>query len=256
MLAAAILGCGFYALISIQSCITSGDLTAECRHNLIQIVLALHNYSNLNDDLYPLTASCIEKLPRESRLSWLAEVDPYVAHSSTAVFRTVEPWDSAYNRNLALKRDAAVFRCPFWGRRDARASQVVPFTHYVGVTGVGKDAGALPRTDRRAGIFGFIENTKLADVKDGLSNTMCVIETESHNGPWTAGGLATARSLDPASRPYIGKGRQFGGIHPGGVMIAFADGSVRFVRVSVDPKIIEAIATIAGGEAVNIDDTE
>ena len=31
-------------------------------------------------------------------------------------------------------------------------------------------------------------------------------------------------------------------------MVAFADGSVRFLRESIDPKVFEALATVAGGE--------
>ncbi len=33
-------------------------------------------------------------------------------------------------------------------------------------------------------------------------------------------------------------------------MVAFADGSVRFLRETIDPKVFEAISTIAGGEGL------
>jgi prepilin-type processing-associated H-X9-DG protein len=36
--------------------------------------------------------------------------------------------------------------------------------------------------------------------------------------------------------------------HPGTAQVVFADGSVRSVRDSIDPKVFEALATIAGGE--------
>jgi prepilin-type processing-associated H-X9-DG protein len=33
-----------------------------------------------------------------------------------------------------------------------------------------------------------------------------------------------------------------------GATVAFADGSVRFLHASVDPKVFEALSTVAGGE--------
>ena len=59
------------------------------------------------------------------------------------------------------------------------------------------------------------------------------------NGPWTAGGFATVRSLDP-SQPYLGKRRQFGGLHRGSAMTLFADGSVRPVRDTIDSKALRS----------------
>jgi prepilin-type processing-associated H-X9-DG protein len=51
-------------------------------------------------------------------------------------------------------------------------------------------------------------------------------------------------------QPYLGRGRQFAGAHPGGAMVAFADGSVRFLPETIAPTVFEAIATIAGGEVI------
>jgi prepilin-type processing-associated H-X9-DG protein len=70
------------------------------------------------------------------------------------------------------------------------------------------------------------------------------------NGSWLQGGPATVRGLDPAQQPYLGPGRQFGGIHLGAGNFAFADGSVRAISESINPKIFEALSTIAGGERV------
>jgi prepilin-type processing-associated H-X9-DG protein len=55
------------------------------------------------------------------------------------------------------------------------------------------------------------------------------------------------RGLDPAETPYIGAGRQFGGLHDGRAAVAFADGSVRFISESINPKVFEALSTMAGG---------
>ena len=97
-------------------------------------------------------------------------------------------------------------------------------------------------------MFAYDRVTRVLDVTDGLSNTMMVIETSVDNGPWTAGGWATVRPLDPARQPYIGAGRQFGGYHRDGVNVLFADGAVRFVRDAVNSRHLESLSTIAGAQ--------
>jgi prepilin-type processing-associated H-X9-DG protein len=122
----------------------------------------------------------------------------------------------------------------------------------VAIAGLGVDAPGLPKEDKRAGIFGDDRTVALADVKDGLANTMMVAESSALSGPWFAGGRHTVRGLDPTRQPYIGFGRQFGGIHVAeGANVLMADGSVRFIKDSIDPKVFEAMSTMAGGEMVS-----
>ena len=78
-------------------------------------------------------------------------------------------------------------------------------THYVGIAGVGEEAAQLPTDHPRAGIFGYDRKVSHENIKDGLSLTMTVVETATANGPWTAGGRATVRGLDPNDPPYLGK---------------------------------------------------
>ena len=58
--------------------------------------------------------------------------------------------------------------------------------------------------------------------------------------------------FDPADVPWHGDQRPFGG-HAGGMHAAMADGSVRFLRSSIEPQNLAAALTIAGGEPVNLD---
>ena len=125
-----------------------------------------------------------------------------------------------------------------------------PTTNYIGIAGIGKDAPILPKGDPRCGVFGFDRRTTLADITDGAANTLMIVESGRATGSWLQGGFATVRGLDPANTPYLGPNRQFGGLHQGGAWIATADGSVRWVRDSIDPRVFEALSTIAGGEKV------
>jgi prepilin-type processing-associated H-X9-DG protein len=51
-----------------------------------------------------------------------------------------------------------------------------------------------------------------------------------------------------------GGGNQYGSRHPGGANFAFGDGSVMFLGQTIDWRILQAIATIAGGESVSATD--
>jgi prepilin-type processing-associated H-X9-DG protein len=78
------------------------------------------------------------------------------------------------------------------------------------------------------------------------------METRSGLGPWARGGPSTVRGFDPADVPLHGDGRPFGG-HSSGMNVAMADGSVRFLRATVDPAKLAAAITIAGGESAELD---
>ena len=93
---------------------------------------------------------------------------------------------------------------------------------------------------------------KVPMIKDGTSNTIALMETRSGLGPWARGGASSVRGFALSDLPAIGDHRPFGG-HTRGVNVAMADGSVRFIRDTIDPKILAAAITIAGGESVDWD---
>jgi hypothetical protein len=228
-----------------------------CTNNLGQIGLGLQNYMAANGDVLPYGTVSNPALPPERRLSWYTTTSPYI-EQWLWLFDMTEAWDSVQNRVTrgrgvegppSVVTEVPVLSCP---SSPARNSSNMPgLTTYVGIAGLGKDAPSLPKSDPRAGIFGYDRQTLLADVKDGMSVTMMVVETAAANGPWTAGGPATVRGLDPDRQPYLGKNHQFGGFHPEGLLVLFGDGSVRFIREAIHPRAFEALSTMAGGEKVD-----
>src|SRR5262249_24265665 len=136
-------------------------------------------------------------------------------------------------------------------------------TNYVGVAGRGADAATLPRDDPRAGIFGYDRKLKVEQVKDGLSNTLLLLDTARDVGPLLRGGPSTVRGVDPSDAPLIGDGRPFGGTHfsdssfewktPRGGNVLLADGSVRKLSDGIDAYVLWKLATAAGGEEVPTD---
>jgi len=78
------------------------------------------------------------------------------------------------------------------------------------------------------------------------------METRSGLGPWARGGSSNLRGFDPSDVPLYGDQRPFGG-HRDGMNAAMADGSVRFIRSSIDPGKLAAAITIDGGEPFDLE---
>jgi prepilin-type processing-associated H-X9-DG protein len=171
---------------------------------------------------------------------------PYLEQSSLSRQFDV---DKGYTGNLpAAQTRIKTFLCPAAIQTDA----VEAVTHYVAMSGIGRDAAGQPAGAAGNGFMGYDRLTSMAMIQDGTSNTIALMETRFGLGPWARGGASTVRGFDPADVPLHGDRRPFGG-HPGGMHAAMADGSVRFIRSSIEPKKLAAAITIAGGERVDLD---
>jgi hypothetical protein len=157
--------------------------------------------------------------------------------------------EKGYAGNLpAAQTRIKTFLCPAANQAEA----VEAVTHYVAMSGIGHDAGWQPAGAAGNGFMGYDRLTSAAMIEDGTSHTIALMETRVGLGPWARGGASTLRGFDPADVPLHGEQRPFGG-HPGGMHAALADGSVRFIRSSIDPKKLAAAITIAGGEPFDLD---
>jgi prepilin-type N-terminal cleavage/methylation domain-containing protein/prepilin-type processing-associated H-X9-DG protein len=116
---------------------------------------------------------------------------------------------------------------------------------------------------------------KLKEITDGTSQTIMLGESSpedgnspawSSDGDWAVAGIAmnwdwkdngdclTAGQLDPGKDPCWRLARGFRGYHPGGVMFAMADGSVRFISENVDHKqVFRPLTTKSSNEVVPSD---
>ena len=138
-------------------------------------------------------------------------------------------------------------------------------TNYVAVAGVGLDipraaidpkSGQIldPALRKKAGMTGYGWGSKAEEVTDGLSNTIYLMQTPPGlQQPWIAGGGATVRGLDETD-PMGG----FKYTHPGrtkqGTYALMGDGSVRYIPADIDPKVLLALSTRAGGDADAVGD--
>jgi prepilin-type processing-associated H-X9-DG protein len=218
----------------------------QCMNNLRQIGLAVQNFQSAHRR-FPQAAVPDPGLPPEKRLSWLVLILPYL--ESSPLYTQIDwkkGWEADENHSVAVLPHwcyQCSVRCP---ERDP-VSGLAPTT-CMGITGVGADAAALPKGDARAGVFGYERELTPKDIEGRAGTLLMVAETARVEGTWIAAGPATLRGLDRKDLPYLGAGRQFGGLHRGGANGLFADGSVRFLQEAMVPGVFEALAKIAGGE--------
>jgi hypothetical protein len=240
---------------------------SRCKNTALAIGIGLQNYASAFHDRFPAGTAYCPTLPPEQRLGWPVDMGPYADLDPFRrwCFDRSKPWNDEENLwFLCWRKDEPgrpdpprkwvpvgpywLFLCPaVEGHNDPTPGP----THYVGVAGIGSDTPGLPaeENDRRIGMFGYDRRHRFDDFKDGLANTLAVLETHTDCGPWTAGGPSTVRGLDPAGRPYLGMAAQFGGRH-GTAAAGFADGSARPLSYGIAPGVLEALATLAGGEAM------
>jgi hypothetical protein len=226
-----------------------------CVHKVKHLWVPLHDYHESHGH-FPGGTVPNAALPPDRRLSWLARLWP--ESNGLPPLDAGKAWDASGNlrprseeaRHEGLSRALDYLHCP---ANPDRFDPALPSrTDFVGVA-------SLPVTSPRAGAFGHDRVVTRGDLKDGLSTTMLIAEV-ADGGPWAAGGRATVRGLEPGGVPYLGRGGQFWGHHDGSDFLSWsrpavsnvllADGSVRRLSASVSPGVIEALATIAGGEEV------
>jgi Protein of unknown function (DUF1559) len=221
------------------------DVMKASRNNTRQFNIALLAHREFERGFPPGTVPN-KTLAIERRLSWQVSLLPYFECALLyQKFDLAKAWDDPRNRELSSS-EVPVFSNPGLPQRDENGYQLAD---YVGLAGLGTD-GPLQSVDSpKAGFFAYDRATKWSDVSDGLSNTAIISEVEKDNGPWAAGGRPTIRSL--TKQPYWKGSDGLGGGHPGGWFMGFADGRTWLISEKVDPKVLEAIVTIRGGESVN-----
>lgn len=232
---------------------------AQCTNNLKQLMLAMHSHADSGGPAPVVSpgnpeAPAEKVFPRgclgpgaapEERLAWTVALLPYLDQAPLH-----KQFDLArgYEGNLAAaKTQVSLFHCSAAPEAKAEA-----FTSYIAMAGIGDAAASKPAGTKGNGFMGYDRLTSFGMIQDGTSNTIALMETRSGVGPWARGGASTLRGFDPADVPLHGDGRPFGG-HTQGIHAAMADGSVRYLRVTIDPSILAAAITIADKDTVNLD---
>ena len=250
----------------------------KCQNNLKQIGLALNNYEGTNGRFPPGYRDPRPDTQPGPGWGWAVFLLPFVEQSGLS--DQIDPDHTVFGNGSYTAvptpqtlAPLAVFRCPadpgpavnanFDGHASASyrgvgwsRPQKAPGPKGLMITNIDNPNGVLYRNSR----------TRIADVSDGLSNTVFVAEVcrDERRGTW--GGIWAGANRKDQYGLWIGG--VFWAIdegpfrlngpdkwascspHPGGVGVLLGDGSVRFIRDAVDPRVPADMASRAGGEVV------
>ena len=217
----------------------------QCKNNLKQLGLAMHNY---HDDYgrFPAAAGITEEVTSPVPASWRVTMLPYIEQAQLHTeYNLKRPWDSPENLPIAVRRIEA-YICPSQPLIAQSNAESQFFTSYVLPTGI---HSIFPADGKPA--------HSLTDILDGTSNSLLIMEACGTRIVWTN---PQDVDVDSATIGINLPGREAGfsdGImsshHTGGAQAALADGSVRFISADTDPKILKALLTVDGNEEVGDD---
>ncbi|HLN28659.1 MAG TPA: DUF1559 domain-containing protein [Gemmataceae bacterium] len=203
------------------------------QNNLKQLSLAMLNYEATNGSLPPDVVYSKDGKPL---YSWRVLLLPYLGEQDLyKEFHLDEPWDSAHNKPL-LARMPNAFRMP----GDANLGQTE--THYQVFVGGGALFDAPEPRRPEDPEFKPPRCTRLADIDDGVSNTILFVEA--------ADAVSWTQPIDLIYSPNKPL-PSLGHVSPSGFNVAFADGSVRFVSKNFDERVLRAAITRSGHEKFN-----
>jgi prepilin-type N-terminal cleavage/methylation domain-containing protein/prepilin-type processing-associated H-X9-DG protein len=265
---------------------------AQCSNNLKQIGLAMHSYHSVHDTFPPayITSVVNDNVLPEIGPGWawgamlLNELEQRALYQGINFSLQITDTSSVTVRTTNL----SVFLCPSNvgnGPLLATSATGVPLSTDLSVGQYVASAGQLEPGDFPAtnnGVFYRNSRNGTRDITDGTSVTLMVGERSRNvadatwvgavpiwrlctNPRWQVqecgppstmvlahtGSASTGSIYVPNSKSSMVD--DYWSLHPGGCNFLFCDGSVRFIKESVDPAIFSFLSTRAGGEVVSAD---
>lgn len=192
---------------------------SQSADNLKQMGIAFEKYHEVHKN-FPAPIRSKDGTPL---LSWRVAMLPFLGEQALFdQFHRDEPWDSPHNKHL-LDRMPTVFVLP--------GSQSAPgMTFYRSISGPG---ALFDPADKVAPTY--------ASATDGLSNTVAIVEAREAV-PWTRPDSEIPIDNEGATASNALR-RQFGGHFPGGANVLLLDGSVKFMKETIDAQNLKSVLT-------------
>jgi prepilin-type N-terminal cleavage/methylation domain-containing protein/prepilin-type processing-associated H-X9-DG protein len=281
----AIIGILIAILLPAVQAAREASRRTQCRNNLHQIGIALHNYHDTYLMFPPgwigVTDGQLD-VNGGSGLAWssliLPQIEQYAAsHKTNSKVPITDP-TNAVLQPLPLP----LYRCPSdtgpplvsIDLRPPLVNANLPMnfatSNYIGSYGstdyhscysnaVGVDCAPL---QKNRGVFFLNSRTTIGDIRDGTTYTLMVGERKGVNttsppilGTWLGappGGVESiGRVLGASDQPPNDPNQHFqaySSAHSGGINVLLCDGSVQFIIDSVDMTLFQGTATIAAND--------
>ena len=240
---------------------------SQCKNNLKQLGLAMHNYHDTHG-VFVFGTQNYQSVPTDNRLCFFQSVLSFVdqAPMYNQVNFNTSTYVSFLTTNTLIFTPVPVFMCPSDPNSGRMSTAPAPRGFHANILPVmGSTAYTSPTASN--GIFYTISSTRIRDITDGTSNTALMAEIllapddatlynrrgqvwESYDGntlvstlypPNTSitdvvpsGCVATSRAPCTTTGSTLLSTRS---MHIGGAQIVMADGSVRFVSDNVNTTI-------------------
>lgn len=264
----------------------------KCANNLKQLGMALHEFQDTYGRFPPgrVSGPLPEAWVYQPKVNhgWAPYILPFIEQQNLYNTYNWGLWSADHLNQPLMACQMRMFQCPsanqdryytsgpFSPTGDKAACgdyaptwSVNPVLARMGLTGMAEDVLGILVPERM---------TRLAEVTDGTSNTMLLIEDAGRPRQWRAGrpgpdqivpggawagpnnGIVLAGSSydgtvvpGPCSMNCTNEGQVYS-FHPGGTNAVFADGSVHFLHASMSIRTLAALITRAGQEVVSATD--
>ena len=258
----------------------------QCKNNLRQIGLALHNYHDVCR-VFPSGWIAVDGsgAPNAhegtSGVGWATMILPYIEQANVyGQFNASQPLTDPVNA-VFLRSQIPGYKCPsdpqpdYFAITEEGGGAVLanlPIANYIGcfgpenLDGCENPPGNLPvrpdGTCKGSGVFGHNSSVRIASITDGTTNTFLAGERKtvtkldwftSWPGMIAEGEEAFQRvcgSADHVPNDPATHFDDFSSHHTGGAQFCLGDGSVRFISENIDKGVFQSLATIQGSEVI------
>jgi len=213
---------------------TEAELKTQSRDNVKVIMLALHNYHDKHGAFPPSVLYGKDNTGGKFPHSWRVAILPYIDQQKLYnSYHFDEAWDSPANVEVMAKMPD-VYRAP----GEERKSMHPAFVVLVGKLMENDSDPAKLQT-----MFSSKQGVKMQMIRDGLSNTLAIVETKLE-------GKQAIQWTEPKDLTYDPAGElpKLGGLYADGFWMGEADGAAIFINSKTKAATIKGLISPAGGE--------